>query len=420
MKIIRCQMCNGAWIVEDDDLTKQRVCPYCATSIQGKVEFEAYESLDKAIYGAVTKMGDGILQNPRQLSGFMMDTAPNLKKEIRIFSKTVSDDYAAHIKTLFAQDIEAAETTIKKLRQLFIEEEGLSETWADMICDGLHGALLYYKGIGCTRLINVQVDDFELSRGVADGRITTPQKKILDVASKPTTKDLSSTGSMTPSDANQAPSKLQNTALSDPGGLCELALKYYNGIPPYKKDERKAMKLFRESANYHQYVPAFNYLGRIFMKRRESDSASKWYQKSAAANNAEGLCMMGYFYQKGYGVVKQSTPSALGCYATAAATGDFEQVVDVAIKFLKGGDVPKEEKIAVDILDAAAKCGSADAQFYLAKCYQNGLGVNADLGKAITLYKTASGNGHQESKNELQNIHGALSFSEKFKYKIKG
>lgn len=105
------------------------------------------------------------------------------------------------------------------------------------------------------------------------------------------------------------------------------------------------------------------------MKRRESDSASKWYQKSAAANNAEGLCMMGYFYQKSYGVVKQSTPSALRCYATAAATGDFEQMVDVARKFLKGGEVPKEEKIAVDILDAAAKCGSVDAQFYLAKCY---------------------------------------------------
>ena len=91
MKKLRCQMCAGTWIVEENDLEKQRVCPCCASSIQGKVEFETYDSLDKAIYGAVTKMGDGILQNLRQLSGFMMDTAPNLKKEIRIFSKTVTD-----------------------------------------------------------------------------------------------------------------------------------------------------------------------------------------------------------------------------------------------------------------------------------------------------------------------------------------
>lgn len=420
MKKIKCQLCDGAWIVEKDDLEKQKVCPYCGSSVQGKVEFETYDSLDKAIYGAVTKMGDGVLQNLRQLSGFMMDTAPNLKKEIRIFSKTVSDDYATHIKTLFAHDIEAAETTIKKLRQLFIEEEGLSEAWADMICDGLHGALLYYKGIGCTRLINVQVDELELPRRVVDTKAATPQKHVLDAAPKPTTKALSNTGSMTPGNANQAPSNLQNMALSDPEGLCELALKYYNGIPPYKKDERKAIKLFREAANYHQYVPAYNYLGRIFMKSRKFDSSSKWYQKSATANNTEGLCMMGYFYQKGYGVVKQSTSSALGCYATAAATGDFNQMVDVARKFLKGGDAPKEEKIAVDILDAAAKSGSVDAQFYLAQCYQNGTGVNADIGKAIALYKTASGNGHQEAKTELQGLKGALSFSERLKYKLRG
>ena len=66
MKKIRCQLCDGAWIVEKDDLEKQKVCPYCGNSVQGKVEFKAYDSLDKAIYGAVTKMGDGVLQNLRQ------------------------------------------------------------------------------------------------------------------------------------------------------------------------------------------------------------------------------------------------------------------------------------------------------------------------------------------------------------------
>lgn len=412
-------MCAGTWIVEENDLEKQRVCPCCASSIQGKVEFETYDSLDKAIYGAITKMGDGVLQNLRQLSGFMMDTAPNLKKEIRIFSKTVTDEYITYIKTLFDQDVSEAETTIRKLRQLFVEEEGLSESWADMICEGLHGALLYNKGIGCTRLINVEIVDFEPSIRNTEASITVAKHHEEDVKADHPTKIVSKPKKNT-SSTNITPPNTHYTTTGDPEDLCERALKYYNGASGYKKDERTAIKLFRQSANYHQYVPAYNYLGRIFMKRRETDSASKWYQKSAAANNVEGLCMMGYFYQKGYGVVKQSTPSALGCYATAAATGDFEQMVDVARKFLKGGEVPKEEKIAVDILDAAAKCGSAAAQFYMAQCYQNGLGVNADLGKAIALYKTASGNGHQESKIELQSIHGALSFSEKLKYKIKG
>ena len=366
MKKIRCQLCDGAWIVEKDDLEKQKVCPYCGNSVQGKVEFKAYDSLDKAIYGAVTKMGDGVLQNLRQLFGFMMDTAPNLKKEIRIFSKTVTDDYASYIRIIFNQDVEAAETTIRKLRQLFIEEEGLSESWADIICDGLHGALFYYKGIGCIRLINVDVDDLILSSKATETRFTASKQYSVDAKSNLTAKTPSKSDNVT-SHSNLALSSLQNAASDDPGGLCELALRYYNGTAPYKKDERKAIKLFRESANYYQHVPAYNYLGRIFMKKREYDSASKWYQKSAAANNAEGLCMMGYFYQKGYGVVQQNAQSALGCYATAAATGDFDQMVDVARKFLKGGEVPQEPKIAVDILDEAAKSGSTDAQFYLAK-----------------------------------------------------
>ena len=419
MKKIRCQLCDGTWIVKKEDLEKQKVCPYCGASVQGKVEFEAYDSLDKAIYGAITKMGEGVLQNLRQMSGFMLDTAPNLKKEIRIFSKTVTDDYVSYIRTIFNQNLAEAEMTTRKLKQLFIEEEGLSESWADMICDGLHGALLYYKGIGCTRLINVDVNDFELSTKTAESAFTVPKQQSVESKPKFTAKPSSKSSNNT-NRSNITPSNLQYTTGGDPGSLCELALKYYHGTGGYKKDERKAIKLFRESANYHNYVPAYNYLGQVFMRRRESDSASKWYQKSADANNVEGLCMMGYFYQKGYGVVKQNTPSALGCYASAAVTGDLEQMVDIAKKFLKGGEVPKEEKIAVDILDAAAKSGSADAQFYLAKCYQSGTGVNADIGKAISLYKTASGNGHQGAKIELQGIQGALSFSERLKYKIKG
>lgn len=419
MKKIRCQLCDGTWIVEKEDLEKQKVCPYCGASVQGKVEFETYDSLDKAIYGAITKMGEGVLQNPRQLSGFMLDTVPNLKKEIRIFSKTVTDDYVSYIRTIFNQNVAEAEMTTRKLKQLFIEEEGLSESWADMICAGLHGALLYYKGIGCTRLINVEVDDFELSTKTTETAFAVPQKHSIENNSNSSPKPSSKPSNNT-SRSNITSSNLQYTTNGDPGSLCELALKYYHGTGGYKKDERKAIKLFRESANYHNYVPAYNYLGQVFMRRRESDSASKWYQKSAAANDVEGLCMMGYFYQKGYGGVKQSTPSALGCYASAAVTGNFEQMVDIAKKFLKGGEVPQEEKVAVDILDAAAKSGSVDAQFYLAKCYQSGTGVNADVRKAIALYKTASENGHQGAKIELQGIQGALSFSERLKYKIKG
>ena len=284
MKKIRCQLCDGTWIVEKEDLEKQKICPYCGTSVQRKVKFETYDSLDKAIYGAILKMEKGVLQNLRQLSGFMLDTAPDLKKEIRIFSKTVTDDYASYIRTMFNQNIAEAEMTTRKLKQLFVEEEGLSESWADMICDGLYGTLLYYKGIGCTRLINVDVIDFELSTKTTESTFTAPKQQNVENKSNFSAKPSSNQSNNTRR-ANTTPSNLQYTTNGDPRNLCDFALKYYHGTGGYKKDERKAIKLFRESANYHNYIPAYNYLEQVFMRRRESDSSSKWYRKSAEQGN---------------------------------------------------------------------------------------------------------------------------------------
>lgn len=177
MKQIRCETCSGKWFVADDDLDRQRVCPYCCSSIHGAVEFSEYDSLDKAIYGAVTRMGKDIIQNPRQLSGFMLDMAPMLKREISFFSKTITDDYVVHIKNAFDAETDSLDSVINKLHHLFVEEEGLSESWADMLCTGLHGAILYYRGIGTTRIINAEVCDFLVSADNSDKLTTEKQKR---------------------------------------------------------------------------------------------------------------------------------------------------------------------------------------------------------------------------------------------------
>ena len=418
MKIIKCQSCSGTWIVKKEDLERQKVCPYCEISVQGKIEFDTYDSLDNAIYGAVTSIGEKVLQNPRQMSGFMLDTAPNLKKEIRIFCKTVTDDYTSYVTSLYEQELYEAETTLRKLRQLFIEEEGLSELWADMICDGLYGALLYYKGIGETQLINVDVDDFESQRINEDSLEILKQDNIRAKSDSLVKQDVETRNVTTPSRIKS--SSPQRNLNEDPENRLGKALKYYNGTDGYVKDERKALKLLREQANCNNYIPACNCLGRIFMKRRDYHGAAKWYQKSSKANDTEGLCLMGYFYQKGYGGIQQNTSSAIECLSKASSGGNFDQMISIARKFLKGGEFPKEEKIAVLILEAAGNSGNADAQYYLAKCYQNGNGVSINIGKAIELYKMASKNGQREAKLELIDIQETLSFSERLKYRIKG
>lgn len=150
-------------MVEDTDPEKLRVCPYCAVSIYGEVGFSEYDSLSKAIYGAILNKGKDILQNPRQLSGFMMDTAPVLRKEIRIFSNVVNEHYASRIKSAFDQEAEEAEAEIARLRHCFVEEEGLADGWADVLCAGLRGAIRYTKGIGTTGLHHVEVSEVSLT-----------------------------------------------------------------------------------------------------------------------------------------------------------------------------------------------------------------------------------------------------------------
>lgn len=68
--------------------------------------------------------------------------------------------------------------------------------------------------------------------------------------------------------------------------------------------------------------------------------------------------MMGFFYQKGYGGVRQNTSTAVRYYMKAASSGKKEYMVSISKKFMVGQDVPKDEMVAVSILDVSAKIGN--------------------------------------------------------------
>ena len=157
---IKCQCCNKEWIVHNKSIKEQKVCPFCGVAIVDKAGFDDYSTLDKVIYGAIVKRGIDIIQKPDQLIGFMLDTAPKLKKEIRILARTILsiEEYSPYVNNLFAQNSVDLDNTLLHIRHILIEEEGLSETWADIICDGLSGAAKHYKSGGYHRLVNVQVN----------------------------------------------------------------------------------------------------------------------------------------------------------------------------------------------------------------------------------------------------------------------
>ena len=61
----------------------------------------------------------------------------------------------------------------------------------------------------------------------------------------------------------------------------------------------------------------------------------------------------------------------------------------------------KEYDKALEILTPFAEEGDAEAQFHLAKIYENGYGVSKDIEKAIKWYQLASKGGNPKAQNNL-------------------
>lgn len=163
MKQFKCNACAKSWYVDDGEANNIIACPFCSTIIRQKGTIDGIDTLGKAIYKTISDCGIDILANKDKISGYLLDIVPSLKKEVRIFSKTFDDDYMAIYRTAFGQNTNKVILTMNRLRRLFIEEEGLSEVWADTICDNCQQAVLYYNGEGLPDIIFAEIMDVTVS-----------------------------------------------------------------------------------------------------------------------------------------------------------------------------------------------------------------------------------------------------------------
>lgn len=460
MKRIKCDSCAGKWMVENEDLEKLTVCPYCGVSIQGEVEFTDYDTLDKAIYGAIAKMGKTVLSNPRQLSGFMMDTAPGLKKEIRIFSKTVTEDYITHIKNAFDEDVDAVENTINKLHHLFVEEEGLSDNWADMLCTGLYGAILYSKGIGTTRICNVEISDYTITTSEKQDTLDNQGTIGNSIRSKTVNKyesvneisydilkhyKCSICGfiidgyDLEHGDSKECPvcsanrwketdeqtqdyeektqvhpfyQKPQNSYDSD---ACRSLLETAERC---RSDNRldDALEQYRKAANYG-YVPAYNSIAEIYYLKRNYKKAWKWYLKSAEANDSIDQYYVGFFYQEGLHVPKNEH-LAVKYYEKSAGQGLMQAVLAIADCYKLGTGYKKDVKKSMEHLKLAADSGYAEAQYRMGLYFQNGECGQRDVFQAAYWYQKANLQGHVRAKTKLDECIANMPLTQRVKWTL--
>ncbi len=162
MKKLKCKSCSEIWYIDDNKLNSQKVCPFCAVSIRQELKIDKYDTLDKAIYGALMSGGLDILKEPSKLSAYMFDMCPDLKKEIRIFSRTVTSDYAKDVVTAFKTDIQKADDIFLNIKMQMVENDGVSETWAETICNALRCANMFMRGINIPHVLLVDVKDMAM------------------------------------------------------------------------------------------------------------------------------------------------------------------------------------------------------------------------------------------------------------------
>ena len=457
MKKVKCDSCAGTWIIEDTDLEKLKVCPYCEVSIQGEIEFSEYDTLDKAIYGAIAKMGKGILMNPRQLSGFMMDTAPGLKKEIRIFSKTVNEDYAGQIKSAFEEDVEAAEVTIKKLHHLFVEEEGLSDNWADMLCESLYGAILYTNGIGTTKIINVEIsdysiipydtaekrDDCEVNNCTACSKAVNNEKTvhkntydILKYYKCQICGFIIDGYDLEHGDSEECPvckatrweektEEIRDDEIDTPMTTSQTFIRTTYESDAYRSSldtaERylsvnridDALEQYRQIAS-SGYVPAYNSIAEIYFQKRNYKKAWKWYLKAAEVGNSTGQYYVGYFYQEGLHV-KKNTHLAVKYYEKAAGQGLMRAVLAIAECYQFGIGYKKDLQKSLEYLKLAADNGHTEAQYRMGLYFQNGEGNQKDVIQAAYWYQKATLQGHNRAKSKLDECIAEMPLTQRLK-----
>lgn len=159
MKQLKCLKCSKIWYVDDVELNSVNTCPFCSSPIRCKGTIGNIDTLGKAIYQAISTGGLDLLTSSERISGYLLDLLPDQKKEIRIFTKTFDDDYLTMYRNAFEQTENDIEVTMNKLRSVFVEEEGLSDTWANMLCENCQMAISYYQGQGLPDVLFCQIQD---------------------------------------------------------------------------------------------------------------------------------------------------------------------------------------------------------------------------------------------------------------------
>lgn len=113
--------------------------------------------------------------------------------------------------------------------------------------------------------------------------------------------------------------------------------------------------------------------------------------------------IVGYMYDKGYGITKDCA-LALKWYRKAASQGNDSAICNLGVMYEYGEGVTQDYAEAVNMYRQSADKGNLVAQCNLGNMYEKGLGVDKNYDKAKALYRKAAEQGNARAKTRLRNL----------------
>ncbi len=187
----------------------------------------------------------------------------------------------------------------------------------------------------------------------------------------------------------------------------------------------------------HPGVPRFVYqLGRAVEEAGDHARAAELYEEAAAAGHVMGVYRLGYLHLIGRGM-PVDVEKAVTFFETAAAEGETYAMNSLARLYAAGEGVPQDQDRAIDLFlqaaaqgntyaynnlgyllaedgqpdralplfQASAEAGDVYGYNNMGYAYQNGIGVEPDLGQAIDWYEQAARGGQPNAPINLAFIY---------------
>lgn len=186
--------------------------------------------------------------------------------------------------------------------------------------------------------------------------------------------------------------------LDDPEAFFQIGRLYETGVG---KEKDLAQAIFHyEKAAAQDHSRAINRLGRICENNNNFEEACEYYKQGAKLGNLTSQFNLGLLYKREFKDLKRAEKY----FRMAAGQGDSDSQTNLGGLLIEKGEYQE----AIKWFKLAADQKDSLALYNLGTLYEDGLGVQVDLQKALNYYRRAAELGDEESQVEAARLEREL------------